>query len=1039
MACSVLTLCRLPRLAVVLLSLLAVLPPCRAVIRDGGVDPANLGQGGWLYLMNNATNHLSPNDISAVTNENSLFAYMKSQGMDYVIVKAGTSDTNYWDSNYSKTRPVFTSNLVTLAHANGLKIFGSNRSWGKNIVGEIWVADYVFQQGADGFIWDAESEWESSNSWITNGPAQAWWLCGTVRTNWPTKFLAHNPYDTLYLHSTFPYKEFGYWADCTMPQVYHHSATSNNAIAAIHWTDVNYRKWQNSLVGTSSLMNGQTIYWTNSIKPLCLMRDVYGANWSAPYPPQDVMNFIDYLVADPNCVTAGGYQGADYFRTELYDVNQWAYMKAATIGNKPGRVNNLVLDDARATRVGVWTMVKTIDATTGNSLSWSPNGDTNSFGTNYFSIGKGTGTNYMQFTPNILVPGDYNIYQWHPSRDDASASTPFVVNHSRGSTTVYANQLTNDGNWSLLGKFNFLAGTSGYIRVTDAIPEAAGVALVDGLKLVFVASNAVPAAPTGLRVTAVSSNQISLAWTDNATTETGYVVARSLSVGGPFTAIASLGAGASSYTDTAVAPATTYYYVARATNSAGPSPDSNIANATTLPPTPMPPVVTAPSPDLTVIAGQDATFSVTASGWQPLSYQWRFNDVNLAGATGSSYTRAKAQPADAGSYTVVVTNIFGAATSGPITLTVNFSLSAAATAGGSVSRNPDQASYSPNATVTLTATPVYGFIFTGWSGDASGNANPLSVVLTTNKSITANFASTVGDLILDNTDAAVTFNGSWQTGTASTDKYGADYRFASTVVGGTSNAVYRPNIPVSGNYDVYVWYPQGVNRATNAPWQVVFNGGLTNVAVNQTANGGSWRLIAPACPFWKGTSGYVQLSNDNTQPGVVVMADAVRLVFSATQGTPPSITMPPQSVSTNAGAHVSFLASASGSPAPAFQWRFNGADISGATATSYSRLNVQAEDAGSYCLVASNLAGVVTSATAVLTVVRPYIQSIQLLSPQGFQLQIQGGPGNFAIEATPDLSSWTQLTNLSTTQSVFPFLDTDLSQSNRFYRVKGLP
>ena len=60
-------------------------------------------------------------------------------------------------------RPVFTSNLVNLAHANGLKIFGSNRSWGNDIPGEIGMADYVFTNGADGFIYDAESEWETSS------------------------------------------------------------------------------------------------------------------------------------------------------------------------------------------------------------------------------------------------------------------------------------------------------------------------------------------------------------------------------------------------------------------------------------------------------------------------------------------------------------------------------------------------------------------------------------------------------------------------------------------------------------------------------------------------------------------------------------------------------------------------------------------------------------------------------------------------------------------------------------------------------------
>lgn len=461
------------------------------IIRDGGVDPANLGQGGWLYLLHNATNHLAPNNIAAVTNENSLFQYLKGQGLRYVIVKAGSSDLLYTDTTYTATSPVFTSNLVNRAHANGLKIFGSNRSWGINIAGEIAIADYVFNQGADGFIYDAESEWEASPNrpWITNAPAQAWWLCGTVRSNWPTKFIAHNPYDTLGLHSSFPYKEFGYWCDAVMPQVYHHSASQGNAFAAIHWTDVNYRAFQDSLanlpIGNS---NGLKVFWTKAIKPLVLMRDVYGENFSPHYPPEDVRNFLDYLVADPNCVTAGGYQGSDYFRSELYDTNQWAYMKAATIGIFPDVVNNIIMDDARTSLVGPWTVVKTIDATTGSTVSFTGEfgTDTDSFGTNYWKAAQGTGSGYLQFTPSILTAGDYLCYQWHPSRPDASASVPHIINYNGGSTTIYADQRTNAGNWTLLGQFNFAAGTAGNIRVTDGIPEAGGVAMADGVKMVYV-------------------------------------------------------------------------------------------------------------------------------------------------------------------------------------------------------------------------------------------------------------------------------------------------------------------------------------------------------------------------------------------------------------------------------------------------------------------------------------------------------------------------------------------------------------------------
>jgi hypothetical protein len=480
-----------------LLVLLLAAGPARAVIRDGGVDPANLGQGGWLYLLHDATNHLSPNNVAAVTNENSLFQYLKSQGLRYVIVKAGTSNTLWYDTSYSLTSPMFTRNLVDLAHTNGMKIFGSNRSWGNDLPGESRVADYVFTNGADGFIYDAESEWEpgSSHPWITNGPAQAWWLCGNVRSNWPTKFIAHNPFDTLYLHSSFPYKEFGYWCDAVMPQVYHHSATRGSAIAAIHWTDVNYRTFQNSLaslpIGNS---NGLRVRWTDAIKPLVMMRDVYGANFSPAYPPSDVRNFLDYLVADPNCVTVGGYKGSDYFRSELHDTNQWAFIKAATIGTSSGVVNNIVMDDAGITLVGSWTAVQTIDATTGSTVSFTGEfgTDVNSFGTNYWKAYQGTGLGYMQFTPNILNAGEYLCYTWHPSRPDASASVPHIIAYNGNTNTVYVNQQTNGGDWTLLGQFDFAAGTAGYIRITDGIPEPSGVAMADGVKLAFVRPPTVP-------------------------------------------------------------------------------------------------------------------------------------------------------------------------------------------------------------------------------------------------------------------------------------------------------------------------------------------------------------------------------------------------------------------------------------------------------------------------------------------------------------------------------------------------------------------
>src|SRR5262245_36383071 len=205
-----------PRSAALLIAFAFLQSGAYAQIRDGGIDPWNLGKGDWIYFMSAATNKLGGN-VASVTNENSLMLFYKSQGIRYFIVKTATSDQLF---NGSYAFPQFTSALVNTAHANGLLIFGYNRSYGSNVVGEIAISDYVFNQGADGFVWDAEAEWESGNSWITNGSLQAWQLCSTVRSNWPNKFLAHAPFPIISFHNTFPYREFGYWSDTVMPQIY---------------------------------------------------------------------------------------------------------------------------------------------------------------------------------------------------------------------------------------------------------------------------------------------------------------------------------------------------------------------------------------------------------------------------------------------------------------------------------------------------------------------------------------------------------------------------------------------------------------------------------------------------------------------------------------------------------------------------------------------------------------------------------------------------------------------------------------------------
>src|SRR5262249_36810790 len=69
--------------------------------------------------------------------------------------------------------------------------------------------------------------------------------------------------------------------------------------------------------------------------------------------------------------------------------------------------------------------------------------------------------------------------------------------------------------------------------------------------------------------------------------------------------------------------------------------------------------------------GSTVTFSVVATGTAPLRYQWRLNGGSISGALSSSYTKTNVQSADAGNYSVVVSNLFGTAASADAVLAIN--------------------------------------------------------------------------------------------------------------------------------------------------------------------------------------------------------------------------------------------------------------------------------------------------------------------------------------------------------------------------------
>lgn len=102
------------------------------------------------------------------------------------------------------------------------------------------------------------------------------------------------------------------------------------------------------------------------------------------------------------------------------------------------------------------------------------------------------------------------------------------------------------------------------------------------------------------------------------------------------------------------------------TNSAG-STTSVVATLTVR----VPPSITTQPQSLVVTQGQNAAFTVVASGTAPLSYQWYFNtNAPLANATNATLTLNNVHTNDADGYSVIVTNSAGSATGAVAFLTV---------------------------------------------------------------------------------------------------------------------------------------------------------------------------------------------------------------------------------------------------------------------------------------------------------------------------------------------------------------------------------
>lgn len=128
-------------------------------------------------------------------------------------------------------------------------------------------------------------------------------------------------------------------------------------------------------------------------------------------------------------------------------------------------------------------------------------------------------------------------------------------------------------------------------------------------------------------------------------------------------------------------------------------------------------------------------------------------------------------------------------------------------------------------------------------------------------------------IIVDNLDPEFTdLSGTWSTFVAS-GQWRDDYVYRST--DGTPGVVeWRPELPLTGDYVVAVWYRStGSSRPNNATYTIHHAAGSDPVVVNQQINGSTW-VVLGTYPFNAGTDGRVTLTSA-AEPGKTIVADAV--------------------------------------------------------------------------------------------------------------------------------------------------------------------
>jgi len=407
------------------------------------------------------------------------------------------------------------------------------------------------------------------------------------------------------------------------------------------------------------------------------------------------------------------------------------------------------------------------------------------------------------------------------------------------------------------------------------------------------------------------------------------------------------------------------------------------------------PVILAQPQPASRFTGAPATFSVTAGGTAPLTYQWKLEGSPVPGATTSALTRT-ASPAVAGNYSCTISNSYGSTN----TANAAFTVLPAPTGYSAVALADSPIAYlrlgETNGTVahdywgghdgvfnsvTLGVPGYSGFDpdkAAGFTGANNSYVSSISGIDFGSATPTFSLEAWVNGPATQVGNATIIGKGRGPSGGGGVpgwqfvlDVTSGAYRFyveaaSGTPANGTATAAVGPDGTWQHVVAVYdgpgnsmQLYVNGVSSGSGAPPGLGPLASLSPVSIGAGAGG-----VTPIydLPF-AGTIDEVAIYS------TALAADRVLAHFESSYGltTPPFITKQPVAVTNYETMPVTFSVGAAGTQPLSYQWKKGGVDV-GANEPALTFNSVALGDAGNYSVRVSNTAGVTNSATVALTV-----------------------------------------------------------------------